>query len=79
MSDGRTFRDIDDFRRFLVEQKEQIARGLVQKLVTYATGGAPEAADRSEVEAILSRIRPKGYPLRSLIHEVVQSRMFRDK
>jgi hypothetical protein len=78
-ADGRTFRDIDDFRRFLAEQKEQIARGLIQKLLTYATGGAPEAADRTEVEAVLSRLRPNDYPFRSLIHEVVQSRLFRDK
>ncbi len=79
LPDGRAFQDIDAFRRFLLEQKEQVARGMVQRIVTYATGGAPEASDRPEIEAILVRIRAKEYGLRSLIHEVVQSRMFREK
>jgi hypothetical protein len=79
LADGRKFQDVDAFRGFLLGQKEQVARGLTQKLVTYATGGAPEASDRPEIEAILARIREKQYGLRSLIHEIVQSRMFREK
>jgi len=78
-ADGRAFRDIDQFRQFLLNDVEQVARGLTQKLVAYATGGAPEASDRPEIEAILSRARGTKYGLRTLIHEVVQSRMFRDK
>jgi hypothetical protein len=79
LADGRKFQDIDAFRRSLLDQKEQVARGLTQKLVTYATGGAPEASDRPEIEAILARVRGKDYGLRSLIHEIVQSRMFQEK
>jgi len=79
MGDGRHFRDIDELRRYLLQDLDQIARGLTLKLVTYATGGSTEAADRSEIESILARTRGKKYGLRSLIHEIVQSRMFRDK
>jgi hypothetical protein len=79
LADGRKFQGIDAFRDFLLDQKDQVARGLTQKLVTYATGGAPEASDRAEIEAILARTREKEYGLRSLIHEIVQSRMFREK
>ena len=44
-----------------------------------ATGGAPEATDRPEIEAILARLRAKNFGFRSLIHEIVQSKMFREK
>ncbi len=79
MSDGRTFGDIDQFRQYLLQELDQVARSLTQKLVAYGTGGAPEASDRPEIEAILARAREKNYGLRTLVHEVVQTRMFREK
>ncbi len=79
MADGRKFGDIDQFRQYLLQELDQVARGLTQKLVAYATGGAPEASDRPEIEAILARARAKQYGFRTLVHEVVQSRMFREK
>jgi hypothetical protein len=79
MADGRKFGDIDQFRQYLLQEVDQVARGLTQKLVAYATGGAPEASDRPEIESILSRARGKKYGLRTLIHEIVQSRMFLEK
>jgi len=79
MSDGRRFGDIDQFRQYLLQDVEQVARNLTQKLVTYATGGTPEASDRPEIEAILARARATKYGLRTLIHEIVRSRMFLEK
>jgi transposase len=52
---------------------------MVRRLVIYATGGAPESADRSEMERVLERARAKDYGLRTLVHEIVQSRLFREK
>jgi hypothetical protein len=75
-TDGRT---IEDIKKALLADKDQLARGLARKLATYATGGAPEACDQSEIEEIVSRIRGKNYGLKSLLHELVQSRMFREK
>ncbi len=75
-TDGTT---IDDLKKMLLADKDQLARSLAQKLATYATGGTPEASDQSEIEEIVSRIRGKNYGLKSLLHEIVQSRMFREK
>jgi hypothetical protein len=47
--------------------------------LTYATGGAPVSADKSEIESIVRAVRPKDYGFRSLVHEVVQSRLFQSK
>jgi len=79
LADGRAFQNIDEFKQLLLTDKDQIARALTIKLLTYATGAAPEAADQPVVEAIVGRIRDKNYGLLSLIHEIVQSKLFREK
>ncbi|HUG69521.1 MAG TPA: DUF1592 domain-containing protein [Pirellulaceae bacterium] len=77
--DGQPFQNIDEFRQLLLRDKDQLARALTTKLLTYATGGAPTKADRPEIEAIVARVRDKNYGFRSLIHEVVQSSLFQNK
>lgn len=79
MADGQKFQNIDEFKQLLLKDKDQIARALTVRLATYATGGAPEPADGPEIEAIVARVRAKDFGLRTLVHEVVQSRMFREK
>ncbi len=78
-SDGRRFQDIREFKRLLLEDEDQIARNLVEKLVVYATGAPITFADREEIEQILDQTRDSGHGVRSLIHAVVQSEMFRAK
>lgn len=77
--DGQAFQNIDDFRQLLLRDKDQLARSLTRKMVTYATGAAPTRFDRESIDQIVSRIREKDYGLRSLIHEVVQSDLFQNK
>ena len=79
MADGQKFQGIDDFKQLLLKDRDQIARNLTERLVTYATGAAPQPGDQKEIEAIVGNIRAKEYGLRSLVHEVVQSRMFLHK
>lgn len=78
-SDGREFDGIDSYKRLLLENKDQIARSLAKKLVVYGTGADIQFADREEIEGIVERIRGKQYGLRSLIHEIVQNRLFLEK
>jgi hypothetical protein len=78
-ADGLKFQHIDDFKQLLLRDKDQIARALAERLVTYATGGAPEAADKTEIDAIVAKVRDKNYGLRTLVHEIVQSKMFQNK
>ncbi len=77
--DGQPFQNIDEFRQLLLRDKDQLARSLTTKLLTYATGGPPTKADRPEIEAIVARVRDKNYGFRSLLHEVVQSELFQNK
>jgi hypothetical protein len=78
-ADGQKFENIDEFKQLLLKDKDQLARALCERLVTYATGGAPEPADKPEIEAIVARARGKNYGVRTLVHEIVQSKMFQNK
>ncbi len=77
--DGRRFETIDEFKRLLLRDRDRLARALAEKLVTYATGGPPARADRPEIDAIVRKARAKNYGFRTLVHEVVQSQLFRHK
>lgn len=79
LPDGRKFRDIDEYKKLLLEDKDQLARALTEKLLAYSTGAAPSKADNPEIETIVRSVREKKYGFKSLIHEVVQSAMFQSK
>src|SRR5581483_5545412 len=79
LADGRRFRDIDEFKQLLLKDRDQLARALTERLVTYATGAAPQPPDQPEIEAIVSTIRGRNYGLRALVHEIVQSKLFQNK
>jgi hypothetical protein len=77
--DGRPFADVDEYKRLLLSDRDQLARSLTEKLLVYATGGDIEFADREVVDRIVSTLKADGYGFRTLVHEVVQSRLFLDK
>jgi mono/diheme cytochrome c family protein len=79
LPDGRRFRNIDEYKQLLLSDKDQLARALSEKLLSYATGAAPTTADKPEVETIVRNIRDSNYGFRSLIHEIVQSKVFQSK
>ena len=79
LPDGRKFSGIDEFRSLLLADERRIAKNLLEQLVQYATGAQVSFADRSEVEAMLARLSKARYGLRSMIHEVVGSALFRHK
>jgi len=77
--EGEAFRDVRGFKKFMLKHEKDIARNLLANLVAYATGGEIQFADRTELDRILKRLEPAGFNTRTMIHEVVQSRMFRNK
>ena len=77
--DGRAFKDIDDYKKLLLEEKEQIARNIVQKLMIFATGADIQFADREVVDEIMNKAREKDFGLRTIVHEIVGSRVFLNK
>ncbi len=79
LPDGAKFKNIDEYKQLLLKDKDQLARALTEKLVTYATGAPPSAADKAPIETIVGRVREKNYGLRTLVHEIVRSELFRKR
>ncbi len=79
LQDGRPFKDILEFKKLALENQEQIAHCVVEKLATYLTGAPLQFADRQTVESILHQSKSEQYGLRSLLHAVIQSDLFTRK
>jgi hypothetical protein len=79
LPDGQKFRNIDELKELLLRDKDQLARAMTERLLTYSTGAAPVSTDRAEVERIVNSVRKTDYGFRTLVHEVVQSSLFRSK
>jgi hypothetical protein len=79
LADGRKFDNIERFKKLLLDDQEAVARNLVNNLVAYSTGAGVTFSDRAKVQEILDRSKPHAYGLRTLIHELVQSPLFRSK
>jgi hypothetical protein len=79
LPDERRFQNIDEYKKLILEDKDQLARNLAEKLLAYGTGAIPAKTDAPQIEAIVTRLRDKNYGFKSLIHEVVQSALFQSK
>ena len=78
-ADGQPFANLDDYKRLLLRDPDQLTRNLAQKLLTYATGADLQFADRAVVEQIVADVRQQNHGFRSLVHAVVQSPVFLSK
>ena len=78
--DGHAFAGIAEYKRILLEQQlDQVARHLTSQFFVFGTGAEVDFADRDALEQILARRRDAGYPIRTLIHDVVSSDVFRNR
>ncbi len=78
-SQGKTFADVRDFKKILLQDEQQIARNLAKQLAVYATGAPIRFSDRAAVEAIVAKAKPHEFGVRSILHAVVQSDLFLNK
>jgi hypothetical protein len=75
-ADGRSFADFREFRRLLMEDREQVARAIATKLLVYGTGRPITPADGAAVDEVVASTKKKNLGLRSMIHAVVDSELF---
>lgn len=74
---GQSFADVAELKKLLAEREEFFVRTLTENLLTHALGRRMEAADRAEIDAILTSVAEDDYPLASLIEAIVLSDLFR--
>jgi len=77
--DGRTFRDVKEFKRLVLDDEVSIARNLARQLVVFATGAPVRFTERDQLERILQHASARHYGVRTLVEEIVQSGLFQTK
>lgn len=77
LRDGRSFKDLSELKQLLLSDERAIARNLLHRLAVYATGSPIAFSDRAELGSILDTTAGGGYGVRSLVHGLVQSELFR--
>lgn len=70
---------IAGLQRFVLENKEQFARHLVEKMLGYALARGLRPSDRASVERIVARLEGNDYKAQELILGIVESRPFQFK
>ena len=79
LPDGRTFKTVEDFKKLILADPEQIARSITEKLMVYSTGHTVGFNDQKAINAILADAKKSDYGLRTLVHSIVASELFLTK
>ncbi len=77
--DGADFAGIQQLRQMLAKRPEELARGVTRHLLTYATGEPATYLEQRTIDAVVKSAAADDYGLRSLVHGLVQSELFRSK
>ena len=77
---GEAFAGIDEYRRLLLDNElDQVARHIASQFIVFGTGTEIDFADRDELERMVAKLGDQGYPMRTMIREVVNSDLFRTR
>lgn len=76
---GESFDGIIQYKKRLLDKKEQVARNVIEKLIVYSTGAKIQFADRDEVQRILEVCKKKNYGMKTMLYEIVSSKIFLNK
>jgi hypothetical protein len=79
LPDGTKVRDVTDLKRWLVANIDSFSACFADKLMTYATGRAPNYAEKKELAAIVQENRKQGSRARDLMLALIQSETFRTR
>lgn len=79
LATGESFQNVIGFKQLLLKDEQQVARNMLQQFIAYGTGAPASFSDRTEVESMLNAAKAGHYGMRTLIHQVIQSKLFRSK
>lgn len=79
MPDGRKFASPGDLKKILIAEKDAFAKGVVERLLTYAIGRGLERYDKPVVNAIAAKLPASNYRFSQLVLGVVQSLPFQNR
>jgi hypothetical protein len=79
MPNGKSFATAAEMRTTLVASLPQVARCLVEKIMTYALGRGMQPYDNRAMDQILRGLQADGYHFQTLVYQVVHSLPFQSR
>lgn len=79
LPDDRQFKDVLEYQALVADNVPLLLKNLAQQLTIYSTGRDVAFSDREPIATIVDRTLKSGGGVRTLIHEVVQSELFKTK
>lgn len=79
LPDERPFNGIGEFQRLIAAEPERLLRNLAHQLVVYSTGREVSFGDRDAIAEIVQRTQQQGGGIRTLVHQLTQSELFRTR
>lgn len=76
--DGRSFKDIREFKSHLMQNKTALLKSLTEKMLIYATGNTVSFGDRTTVNTIVKKLEQTP-TLRTLVEQIVLSDRFLER
>ena len=70
---------VEAARAELLHRRADFARGLTEKMMTFALGRGLVISDQRQVEAVTAVLKQNDYRVQALIHAIVQSPPFRTR
>jgi hypothetical protein len=77
LPDGRKFNGPDELTKILLQNKDQFARTLADRLMTYATGRGMEPKDQCHLDEVVAKSKAANLRFTSMIIAIAQSEPFR--
>jgi hypothetical protein len=77
LPDGRKFGGVVEFQALLAADRDRLLANLARQLAVYSTGRGVSFADRDEIAAVVAAANKGGGGVRTLLHELVRSKLFR--
>jgi hypothetical protein len=79
LPDGRPFGDVCEFQTCIAADPRPLLTNLADRFAVYATGQRTRFSDREQLDQIVAAALNEGAGVRSLIHHLVQSPLFRTR
>ena len=75
--DGTRFKNADELKKVLLAKKQEFARALAEKMLTYAIGRGLEPYDDRTLDKIVAALAKNDYRFSTLALEIAKSDPFR--
>lgn len=79
MPDGRAFKDANEFKQRLLEDRDKLARAFIEHLCTYGLRRALAFDDQDDLKAIQAEAKKNGYGIKDIVRAVALSDLMRKR